>query len=81
MLVSTPVRLVFDMTELRPMCAIVQAMYTDDYSKVGHFNTESWLTAPVGQMQLFELTPEQFEKVVKTMNVRFPVAKLGRKTG
>jgi len=77
---SEPIRLVFDMEERRPMCALIQAMYTDDYQKVGHFNVESWLTVPTGEMALFELTPEQFEMVVKTMNVRFP-KQLERKTG
>ena len=78
---SAPVRLVFDMEERRPMCAIIQAMYTDNYHKVSRFNSESWLISPTDKMALVELTPEQFEKVVKVMNVRFPMKQLGRKTG
>lgn len=62
------------------MCPVIQRMHTDDYSKVAHFNIESWLTEPVGEMHLVELSPEKFEKVVKTMNARFPMRQLGRKT-
>ena len=78
MLSSTPVRLVFDTEQLRPMCALIQAMYTDDHTKVSRFNAESWLISPTSKMALVELTPEQFERVVKVMNVRFPMKKLGR---
>jgi hypothetical protein len=76
-----PVRLVFDVEQLRPMCVLIQAMYTDDYQKVDHFNSESWLIAPTDKMMLVELTPKKFEMVVKTMNARFPMRQLRRKTG
>ena len=62
------------------MCPVIQRMHTDDYSKVAHFNIESWLIAPTDKMMLVELTPEKFEMVVKTMNARFPMRQLGRKT-
>ena len=75
---SAPIRLVFDMEERRPMCAIIQALHTDDYLKVSRFNAESWLISSTDKMALVELTPEQFERVVKVMNVRFPMKKLGR---
>lgn len=76
---STPVRLVFDTKELRPMCALIQAMHTKDYVKVNHFNAESWLTAPTSTMVLVELTPENFERIVKAMNARFPRRQPGKK--
>lgn len=78
MSVSTPVRLVFDLETRRPMCVLIQALYTADYITVNRFNAESWLTTPTDKMALFELMPEQLEKVVKTMNARFPMKQRGR---
>ena len=65
-------RLVFDLKEKRPACALLQALYRADYTRVHVFNPSSWLTTPTADMAMVELTQEQLAAVAKVVNDKFP---------
>ncbi len=46
----------------------MQAALGGDLGIAGHFNAESWLTAPTPDMRVYEIPEEEFRKAVAYIN-------------
>lgn len=57
-------KLVFDITRMRPGCALVQAGLGGDLGIASHFPSETWLQTPTKEMGCYEVTPEQLAALV-----------------
>lgn len=61
-------KLVFDINLMRPGCALLQAAMGGDEGVANRFHAEAWLLAPTPAMKAYEVTPEQYDKIVKFVN-------------
>jgi hypothetical protein len=59
-------RLIVDMKQRRPACALLQAAYGGDYGVLGRFfDSRDWLTAPTPDMQPVSGTREQWMRLAR----------------
>lgn len=56
---KTPTRIAYDISQMRPGCAIVQAAMGCDPSVCHEFPTDSWLVAPTDGMKSYPITSEE----------------------
>ena len=71
-------RIVFDIKQKRPGCALLQGAMRGDIHAVHRFPTESWLTAPTPDMRAYETSEEQLEMLVAYVKKNFPEKKRRR---
>ncbi len=57
------VKILFDISEMKVGCPILQAAMGGDLHVSNHFPAEKWLIEPTENLKLYEITPEQFKKL------------------
>jgi len=57
-------KLAYDITLKRPACALLAAALGADIALVHSFNADTWVTHPTPDMKVYEITPEQFSRLV-----------------
>ena len=57
-------KIAFDTKEMKPGCAIIQAVYGGDLGIANRFPVESWLIHPTPDMATYEIPPEQLDYLV-----------------
>lgn len=64
-------RIVFDVTRLRPACALIQAGLGGSWSVASNFPPVSWLLHPTPEMRLYEVTPDELAALVRKVKARY----------
>jgi hypothetical protein len=64
-----PFTILFDRVEMKPGCAILQALGGSP-SIASAFPSETWLVYPTPNMRLYEVTKEQLAKLVQMVEDR-----------
>jgi hypothetical protein len=61
-----PIKIVFDIVQMRPACVLLQAAYGGDHSAVScFFEASTWLLAPTEDMRLVSInSQEKLDKLV-----------------
>ena len=63
-------KIAFDVEQMRPGCALLQAGLGCGTSIAHHFPVESWLLAPTEGLKVYEVTEAQLEKLVGMVNAK-----------
>lgn len=64
-----PFRIVFDRVQMKPGCAILQALGGDTWI-ANEFDTSTWLVFPTPDMCVYEVTKEQLSRLVEMVHGR-----------
>jgi hypothetical protein len=63
------VTIVFDIQQMRPGCALIQAIMGGSPGVLNNFPAECWLDAPTPGMALYNVTDEQLNILIeRTLN-------------
>jgi hypothetical protein len=57
-------RIVFDISRMRPGCAIIQAGLGGSHGIADHFPSKTWLLAPTEEMRCYDVNDEQLAALV-----------------
>ncbi len=63
-------KIAYDTKLMRPGCAILQSALGGSPEVKTLFPAETWLQAPTPDMNVYEVTPDQLEKLVKMTEER-----------
>lgn len=63
-------KVAFDITLMRPGCALIQAGLGCGTSIAHHFPVESWLLFPTPDLKVYDLTEEQLPKLIEKVKAR-----------
>ncbi len=55
----------FDISRMKPGCAIVQATFGCDGMIADNFDTKHWLLAPTDEMRVYPVTKDQLRELVQ----------------
>lgn len=64
-----PFTIMFDTKEMKPGCAIIQALGGSP-GIANEFDTSVWITAPTPNMRLYEITKKQLETLIERVHAR-----------
>lgn len=61
-------KLCFDIKLRRPGCVLIAAAMGAESRLASQFKTETWLLAPTPDLKVYEVTPEEFAKILEKVN-------------
>ena len=64
----------YDISEMRPGCALIQVGMSATTGIASHFDTRHWLLAPTPGMSVYPVTPEQLKRLVEMTETAHPLS-------
>lgn len=64
-------KLVFDIKQKRPACALLQVLLGGDLGIANKFVSESWLLNPTSDMKVYQITKDQLDEVISKVNTKY----------
>lgn len=61
-------KLCFDIKLRRPGCVLLAAATGADVALAQQFNSKTWLVSPTPDLRVYEVTPEEFAKILEKVN-------------